>query len=219
MNYKQLIKLIEEGENLKVEFKQKFSDYDKIAKEIIAFANTEGGTIIFGVTDKGKIIGIESEKEIAELVKNTIRDFCEPSVDYNLFYIRVKDKEVVALEILESMNKPYRIKDFKNKLNPSEAQVFIRVRDKSVPASKEMIKLMQNRSLKSSLKNYSIGKNEKIVFHYLEMNDYITAKELSKLANLSSRRASRTLINLVGADILAIHNKANGENFYSSKGQ
>ena len=116
MNYKQLIKLIEEGENLKVEFKQKFSDYEKIAKEIIAFANTEGGTIIFGVTDKGKIIGVESEKEIAELVKDTIRDYCEPSVDHSLYYIRVKDKEVVALEILESINKPCRIKDYQKKL-------------------------------------------------------------------------------------------------------
>ncbi|MDX1699626.1 MAG: ATP-binding protein [Melioribacteraceae bacterium] len=219
MNYKQLIKLIEEGENLRIEFKQKFSEYDKIAKEIIAFANTEGGTIIFGVTDKGRVLGVESEKEIAELVKETIRDYCQPSVDYDLHYIRIKDKEVVALEIHESKNKPHRIKDFKEKFILNEAQVFIRVRDKSVPASKEMIKLMQNRSLESSLKNYSIGKNEKLVFNYLSSHDYITAKEFSKIANLSSRRASRTLINLVRADILAIHTKENGENFYSSKGQ
>ena len=68
MNYKQLLKLIEEGENLRIEFKQIFSNHEKIAKEIIAFANTEGGTIIFGVNDNGKILGVESEKEIAELV-------------------------------------------------------------------------------------------------------------------------------------------------------
>ena len=77
---------------------------------------------------------------------------------------------------------------------------------------------MQNKSKESSLKNYSIGKNEKLVFDYLDSHDYITTKELSKLANLSSRRASRTLINLVRADLLAIHTKDNGENYFSSRG-
>ena len=64
MNLKRLIKLIENGENLNVEFKQRFSEFEKIAKEIIAFANTEGGTIIFGVNDDTKVYGVESEKEI-----------------------------------------------------------------------------------------------------------------------------------------------------------
>lgn len=219
MNYKQLIALIEEGENLRIEFKQKFSDHQKIAKEIIAFANTQGGTLIFGITDKGRVIGIESEKEIAELVKETITDYCEPYIDHKLYYIRIKNKEVVAVEIPESKNKPHRIKDFKKNINLNDAQVFIRVRDKSVPASKEMIKLMQNTTAHSSLKNYSIGKNEELVFNYLDKHDYITARALSKLANLSSRRASRTLINLVRADILIIHTKENGDNYYSSKGQ
>ena len=64
MNRKQLINLIENGENLNVEFKQRFSDYEKISKEIIAFANTNGGYIIFGIDDNGKTYGVESEKEI-----------------------------------------------------------------------------------------------------------------------------------------------------------
>ena len=78
MNRKQLAKLIEEGENLNIEFKQRFSEYEKIAKEIIAFANTSGGAIIFGINDNGKVYGVQSEKEVTELIKETIIKYCEP---------------------------------------------------------------------------------------------------------------------------------------------
>ena len=43
--------LIEDGESETVEFKRKFSTSRKIAKEMIAFANTKGGYILFGVDD------------------------------------------------------------------------------------------------------------------------------------------------------------------------
>jgi predicted HTH transcriptional regulator len=216
MNRRQLINFIENGENLNVEFKQRFSDHEKISKEIIAFANTVGGYIIFGINDNGKTYGVESEKEIVELVKETINNYCEPKLDYRISYIELDHKEIVVLEIPESKNKPHRIQDYKNQLDLNNAQVYIRVNDKSVPASKEMIKLLQTASNEQKLKKYTIGKNEKIVFELLKTNDFITSKELSKLANISSRRASRTLINLVRANILAIHTKDNGEDYYSN---
>ncbi len=216
MNRKQLIKLIEDGENLNVEFKQKFSEHEKIAKEMIAFANTNGGFIIFGIDDKGKIFGVDSEKEISELVKETVENYCEPKLKYFTHFIDIKSNEIVVFEIPESKMKPHRIQDYQPKLNLNTAQVYVRVKDKSVPASKEMIKLLQAHSNQSKLKNYSIGKNEKVVFEYLSENDFITAKKLSQLANLSSRRASRTLINLVRANILAIHTKDNGEDYFSN---
>lgn len=216
MNRIQLIKLIEEGESFTTEFKQRFSTYEKIAKEIIAFANTDGGYIIFGVNDNGSIYGVESEKSETELIKETLNNYCEPEIQHKIDYLNIDGKEIVVLEIPKSKNKPHRIKDYKEKIDINSAQVFIRVKDKSVPAGKEMIKLMQKTSSKSKLKNYSIGNNEKIVFNYLSKNDFITSKQLSKLANISSRRASRTLINLVRANILAIHTKDNGEDYFSN---
>ena len=219
MNRKRLITLIDIGENLNVEFKQRFSDFEKIAKEMIAFANTRGGTIIFGVSDNAKVYGVASEKEVSELVKETVQYYCEPQIEYHTSFIELENKEIVVVEVPESENKPHRIQDSKNKLVLNEALVYIRVKDKSIPASKEMIKLLQTKTNEIKLKNYSIGKNEKLVFDYLISNDFITTKQFSELANLSSRRASRTLINLVRANILAIHTKENGENYFSNISQ
>ena len=218
MTRKQLIKLIEEGESLTVEFKQRFSTEEKIAKEMIAFANTKGGCLIFGVEDNGKICGVESEKGEAELIKTSANNFCEPAVDFDIFFIEVANKEIVAVEVEESQTKPHRIQDYEKKINLNTAQIYVRVNDKSVLASKEMIKILQSRTNAEPLKNYAVSKNERIVFEYLDKNETITVKELGEAANISSRRASRTLINMVRANLLLIHQKDNGEEYFTYSG-
>jgi len=216
MNRRKLLKLLEQGECLTVEFKQRFSDYKKIAKEFIALANTNGGVVLFGIDDDASVYGVESEKGETELIKETFENYIEPKIDYEISYVDLENREIVCVEILSSKNKPHRIQDYQSKIDINTAQVYIRVSDKSVLASKEMIKILQNRNNEATLKNYSIGKNEKIVFQYLSENDFITAKQLSDFANISSRRASRTLINLVRADILAIHTKDDGEDYFTN---
>ncbi len=217
MNRKKLLSLLEQGECLTVEFKQRFSDYKKIAKEFIALANTKGGIVLFGIDDDASVYGVESEKGETELIKETFENYIEPSINYIISYIDLENKEIVCVEIPESKNKPHRIQDYQSKLDINNSQVYVRVNDKSVLASKEMIKILQSRNNEHSLKNYSIGKNEKKVFEFLSKNDFITAKILSDYANISSRRASRTLINLVRADILEIHTKDDGENYFYNR--
>lgn len=73
MKYRELLDLIEEGENIQCEFKREFSTPEKIARGLMAFANTKGGFMLFGVDDDKKIVGVESEKETAELVVNTTK--------------------------------------------------------------------------------------------------------------------------------------------------
>lgn len=218
MNPKELLQFIEGGEGLKVEFKQRFSTHDKIAKELIAFANTSGGTILFGVNDNKTIRGVESEKGVAELIKQTTEKYCEPPLNYKLHFVEIDKKEVVAVEIKESEYKPHRIQDYLPELDINKAAVYVRVNDKSIIASKEMIKILQTKSTGKTLTNYEVGKNEQIVFEYLDSNETISVKELSKLANISYRRSSRTLIKLVRANLLIIHTKDNGESYFSYSG-
>ena len=62
MKRRELLDLIEEGENIQCEFKRQFTTPEKIAREMIAFANTKGGFIIFGVDDDREVVGVDSEK-------------------------------------------------------------------------------------------------------------------------------------------------------------
>lgn len=216
MKYRELLKIIGEGENFHTEFKEKFSDYVKIAKEIIAFANSKGGRIIFGVKDSGKICGVLSEKEIFELVKKTFKEYITPEINYNLEYFEFEDRELVVLNIPESKNKPHRIEDYQEEIDTNTAQVYIRVNDKSVPASKEMIRILRAQTEARPLVKYHIGKEEKMVFEFLDERETISVKEFAARANISGRRASRTLVKMVRAGLIFIHTKDNGEEYFTS---
>ncbi len=218
MKRRELLDMIEEGENLYCEFKRKFSSPQKIAKEMMAFANTKGGYILFGIDDDKEIVGVESEKSEAELIKDTAKNYCEPPIEFVLDYIEYKGKEIVVAEIPESGEKPHRLQDYQNKFDITKAIVMIRVQDKSIRASKEMVRIMKADADNLTLTKYSIGANEKRVFDYLDENETISVKRLSELVNVSERKASRTLVKLVRAKLLAIHTKDNGEEFFTAIG-
>ncbi len=214
---KELLELIEEGENLHCEFKLRFSSPEKIAKEIIAFANTSGGYILFGIDDDKRVIGVQSEKGESELIENAIRDFCEPYIEHSTLYFDIDGKEIVAVYFPESETKPHRITDYNESLDVNTALVYIRVNDKSVQAGKEMIRLFKSNSTDSQLTKYAIGHLEKMVFDHLEKFETISVKELMSNGNLSNRRASRTLTKMVRAGLLLIHTKDNGESYFTIK--
>ncbi len=213
----EVLNLIENGENYHCEFKRKFSTHRKIAKEMIAFANSGGGFLLFGIDDDGKVIGLESEKSEANLIIETADKYCEPPININIEYKELKGKEIIIIEIPESANKPHRIQDYKKRININDALVSVRVKDKSVLASKEMIKIMLNENNGDVLKSYSIGNNERMVFEYLDKNETITVSELKKNVNISERRASRTLIKMVRAKLLILHKKDNSEEYFTTK--
>lgn len=217
MRRKELLSLIEGGENLYCEFKLRFSSHEKIAHELIAFANTKGGFLIIGIDDDKTVIGVQSEKGETELVNETAQRYCEPPVPINIEYIELFGKEIVVVQVFESNMKPHRLQDYSD-FDINKANVYIRVNDKSMLASKEMVRILKSNSRDTELKKYVIGNNEKIVFDYLDTNETINVKQLSKTANISERRASRTLVKLVRANLLHIHVKDNGEEFFTYAG-
>jgi predicted HTH transcriptional regulator len=216
MNRRQLLELIEEGENLQCEFKRHFTTPEKIAREMIAFANTKGGYIIFGVDDDKTVVGVDSEKSESEMIKDAAENHCEPPLNYSIDFIELYGKELVVASIPESENKPHRLQDYQNELDINKAVVIVRINDKSVQASKEMVRILRANSDNLALKKYTIGQTEKMVFEYLDKYERISVKELSNLVNISERRASRTLVKMVRANLLLIHTKDNGEEFFTA---
>ena len=216
MNRKHVLELIEEGENLQCEFKRHFTTPEKIAREMIAFANTKGGYLIFGVDDDKAVVGVDSEKSESEMIKDAAENFCEPPLKYSIDFIELYGKELVVVSIPESDNKPHRLQDYQNELDINKAVVIVRVNDKSVQASKEMVRILRANSANLALKKYTIGQVEKMVFEYLPKYERISVKELSNLVNISERRASRTLVKMVRANLLLIHTKDNGEEFFTA---
>lgn len=215
LNEQEALKLISEGENSKVEFKRKFTTFEKIARELIAFANSKGGFIFFGVDDNGEIVGVKSEKETEELLLVTAKSYCEPEIDLNIYVMEVEGKDIVIGEVKESDRKPHRIQDYQPNLNYRTAKVFIRMKSKSVQASKEMIKLLHTSYDENLESEFSLGKKERALFEYLEKHERINTKEYCRLVNISERRAQRILVKLVRLGVLFLHQEENGSIYFS----
>ena len=101
MDREKLKLLIAEGEGLAVEFKEKYTP--RIDRDIVAFANTKGGCIILGVTDKGHIVGEKlTNKAKAEI--HSIARNCEPPVTVS----RISQVDnLVVIDVLAGDEKPY----------------------------------------------------------------------------------------------------------------
>jgi predicted HTH transcriptional regulator len=150
------------------------------------------------------------------MIKDAAENYCEPPLRYSLDFIELYGKEIVTVSIPESDTKPHRLQDYKNELDINSAVVLVRINDKSVQASKEMVRILRANSSNLALKKYQIGNVEKRVFEYLSLYERISVKELSNLVNISERRASRTLVKMVRANLLLIHTKDNGEEFFTA---
>lgn len=208
----ELNELIENGENDRVEFKRKFSSPEKIAREMIAFANSKGGRILFGIDDDKSIVGVESEKGELELISTAAKFYCEPEIDYTAEILLIKNKDVVVVNIDESRRKPHKL--VSDDSDSNEAKVYVRHNDKSITASRETIKILRNSNDDSPPAKIYIGEIEKALFEFLETNEKITVKGFKRLVNISERRASRTLVNLVKARVIR-HNYFGNEEYFT----
>jgi predicted HTH transcriptional regulator len=210
MKINELENIIIEGENLNIEFKRKVSSPEKIAKEMIAFANTKGGIIFFGIDDDKTIVGVNSEKEELELISTSANFFCDPPVKFEQKIIYYKHKDIILISVPESRKKPHYL--FAE--NKNNRKAFIRQNDESLIASKVMINIMKSSNLDSHPVTINFGETEKTLLKYLSENKTIDVKILRKIANISERRASRTLVNLVRANVI-LHNNLNDKEYFT----
>ena len=88
-------KLIRDKEGNHLDFKQKITPKEKIAKTLSAFANTEGGMILIGVSDKKRIIGIDLEEE-KYMIESANEQFCSPLA--SLSFHPIKWSQVIDQE-------------------------------------------------------------------------------------------------------------------------
>lgn len=118
MNAIELLDIISTGETSRVQFKREIDSNDSVAAEMIAFSNSKGGKILFGVEDKtGKITGLSVEQihRYNQLLGNIANDMVKPQVFINTEIVGIAsddgEKKVLIVEISEGIAKPYKDKN------------------------------------------------------------------------------------------------------------
>lgn len=199
---KNLRQLVKKGEGQQLEFKLKSNHPDKIMKEVVAFANSDGGKLLIGVADDKELIGLKYPDEDEYIISKSIEKFIFPEVNYSLEKIRLdNEKEVLVYDILASENKPHFL-DLKG--IPDERKIFVRSDDKSIQASKEVKEILKGKKKDKGYK-FAYGEKENLLMKYLDKNKEITVTMFSELAEIPKKIASRTLVLLVLAGVLRVN--------------
>ena len=108
MKEKELKKLLASGETETTEFKEKFEK--ESIETAVAFANTKGGIILIGVSDKGEVKGVQIRKETLKNWANQISQGAEPRVIPEIELNKIDGKNVVIIRIKEFPIKPVSVK-------------------------------------------------------------------------------------------------------------
>lgn len=91
--------LIEQGEGQQIEFKRGFTTENEAIETICAFANSQGGTVLIGVSDVGVVVGAQLGRNTRENFANKLHRSTESPIYVSLTTHRVDDKEVVAVTV------------------------------------------------------------------------------------------------------------------------
>ncbi|TAJ14955.1 ATP-binding protein [Marinilabiliaceae bacterium JC017] len=194
---KQLLKLIEEGEHLRQDFKFAINDSKKIARSLAAFANTKGGRLLVGVKDNGRIAGVASDEEYY-MIEAAAQIYCNPPVSFTTKEWRIEGKTVLEVRIPISPDKPHTAPD-----KDGKPKVYIRVEDKNLLANGVLLKVWKKeKQKKGALLRFD--KAEKFLLSYLHEHPSITLAKYSKLAHIPRYKAEKILVNFVSMKVVEL---------------
>lgn len=181
-------KLIEEGEHQMLDFKFEISDSKKIARTLVAFANTDGGRLLIGVKDNGKISGIRSEEE-KYMIQTAAEMFCKPAITFEAKEWFVNGKTVLEIIVPKSKFHKHKAPDHNNIY-----KVYTRVKDQNILANSILLKIWKYQNNKQNTK-VSFNEAEMFLLKYLNENKKITVKDFIQKAKINKNEAERILIN------------------------
>lgn len=139
LNSRQIMAMIAAGENVHVDFKesiftrhvhvQRVTQHHELVKDLAAFANTDGGYLLIGVSDEGRVVGFQSSDHIEQRVINLSRDISSPPLSPSLYRVQMGEKEILVI----------RIKRGAQNLHMVRGKVYIRVHNEVRLASSSEI--------------------------------------------------------------------------------
>jgi len=194
-----ILDLLQQGENSSVEFKEILVRPEGIAKEIVAFANTQGGTLLIGVSDDGEVLGVQEDKNYEEYLSNIARNNIIPAIDIQINTITHDNKKIIVVSIPKGKDKPYQT------LNH---QFLVRIGSTNrVATQSELMRLFQQSGVfhydaiaveNSSIKNINLNKITEYFDNYqVDFSDEEYPQNLLKNTDIMTDQYQLTIAGLL----------------------
>lgn len=184
-------KWIKEGEGSRLDFKTTISSRPKIAKNLVAFANSRGGKLIVGIEDKGFVVGVDYDGEMYELDK-AASDFCFPPIPIKYSKLHHQNKTVMIAEVEESRQKPHFAIDKKGKKT-----LFVRFADACVAPPQQIKKMLEKGELNGLQRTYDYEIAKRRLLEHLKVNKQLSVEKWAEIRNISEENARRFLVDML----------------------
>lgn len=205
-----IYKLIQEGEHQQQDFKYCINDSKKIAKSLVAFANTDGGRLLIGVKDNGKIIGIKTDEEFY-MVESAAKIYSKPPISFTTKSWQIEGKTVLEIELEPSSNKPHYAKDENGKW-----LAYIRIGDENFLAHKIMLNVWKREKSEHGI-HFSYSEDEKFLIELLRINPAVSFSKYLRMARIPRQKAENILTNFVLMNIVEMNTLPEGTSFSLNK--
>ncbi|PIQ63152.1 MAG: transcriptional regulator [Bacteroidetes bacterium CG12_big_fil_rev_8_21_14_0_65_60_17] len=198
------------GEGRHIEFKLRVPRPERMAREMIAFANSGGGTLLVGVDDDGSIVGVKDVEEEEFSIRHAVGLHCRPVVKWRSYRVPVsRSREVIVITVPASKYKPHFMAASSSS---ASGPAYVRVEDRSMEASPETVELLRTEGHEEGV-FFELGEREMMLFRYLEQYGHVTAEGWAQVANLPRHEAGDVLVTMTRAGVLTQHRQESGEYF------
>jgi predicted HTH transcriptional regulator len=188
MNWDEIIQYLNQGEGQQVEFDKIIPSTDDIAREYVAFANSDGGRLILGIDDKNKhLMGVEVNETTAEELINIGKNKVIPPITPTIEVIEQGNKKILVVNINEGDEKPYKTDEI----------CYIRDGNISRPAREK-----EEEEIKSPWAGQELNKRQKRALQFTSEHGAITNREYREAFNVSHKTAHIELTLMVDKKIL-----------------
>ncbi len=187
--------LIHDGEHQQQDFKFGITDSRKIARSLVAFANTDGGRLLIGVKDNGVIAGVRSDEEYY-MVESAAQMYSKPEIRFESKVWKEEGKTVLEVWVPPSPLRPHFVKE------PGGIfQAYVRSKDENIKADEVLVCVWQKlKQKKGAWIRYSHIEEE--LFRLFQDRKQITLNDFRKTARITSKQAIETLANLIVLQII-----------------
>lgn len=206
--YTSIYNLIAQGEHVQLDFKFEINNARKIAKTLVAFANTTGGNLLIGVKDNGRVVGIKTDEEFY-MIDSAANLYCKPAINIVPTKHIIDGKTILKVWV-EKHSQPCYANDENDKWI-----AYIRIHDQNIRANKILIEVWK-RKAKPVGTFIEYSKIEKELINFLSDNDTSPISKIIKALHVTHKIAEKVLINLICLNIIDININEKGA-LYSLK--
>lgn len=204
-----LSSIIQQGEHQQLDFKFQISDSKKIARTLCAFANTDGGRLLIGVKDNGKVAGVNPEEEL-HMIEAAAEMYCSPPLTFSKRVWKEDMKLVLEIQVEQSEQLPMMARDEENRW-----RAYVRRKDHTLLANKILLQIWKfNQS--ETIQPAKMGDEETQLLKLIATEGEVTLSKIYRISKLPKGKIDRLIALFVYWELLDMNMNELGTSYQIS---